>query len=107
MGRRSEIWIPVGILAGAALLAFLVLQNIHRIDPKRKNAPNASSFNKMGAGLAIFITALNFLIIASAFKGAAAFNSFLFPLAGPAICLTIAISVIPAVYSWRLFKNKR
>lgn len=171
MGRRSEIWIPVGVLAGAALLAFLAMQNIHRIDPKRKNAPNTSSFNKMGAGLAIFITALNFLIIASAFKGAAAFNSFLFPLLGlmfaflgnnmnnikpnyfagirlpwtlsddnnwrkthhfagklwfwagitlavislfiPGkiilpflLTITIAISIIPAIYSWRLFKNK-
>ncbi|HEX9510682.1 MAG TPA: SdpI family protein [Puia sp.] len=81
-GDKSELWIPVLVLAGVAIFVFFLLNNLHRFDPKRKEAPPSSTFNRMAAGLAILITALNFLTLLSASKGAPVFKHFLFPLLG-------------------------
>ncbi|HWK04619.1 MAG TPA: SdpI family protein [Puia sp.] len=81
-GDKSELWIPVLVLAGVALLVFFLLNNLHRFDPKRKEASSSSTFNKLAAGLAFLITALNFLTILSASKGASVIKHFLFPLLG-------------------------
>ena len=81
MGNKSELWIPTGVLAGVSILLYFLFQNLHRIDPKRKNAPYSSTFNKLAAGLVVFMTALNFIIITSA-KGTVVIQNLLFPLLG-------------------------
>lgn len=81
-GDKSELWIPVLILAGVAIFVFFLLNNLHRFDPKRKEAPPSSTFPKIAIGLAILITALNFLTLLSASRGAVVIRHFLFPLLG-------------------------
>lgn len=78
---KSELWIIAGILAIVSLLVYLLLQNIHRFDPKRRNAPSAT-FNKLGFGLVVFFSALNVLIITSASANGFSFSRLLFPLIG-------------------------
>src|SRR5258708_3399379 len=36
-GDKSELWIPVLVLAGVAIFVFFLLNNLHRFDPKRKD----------------------------------------------------------------------
>lgn len=81
-GDKSQIWISTLAFSGISVFLLLVLRNLPRLDPKRKNDPNPSAFNKMSAGLTIILTALNFILILSASRGASPIQSFLFPLLG-------------------------
>lgn len=81
MGNKKELWVPVGIIAGLSVGVYFLLKNLHRIDPKRNDAAQASTFHKLGAGLVVFMAALNFLIIRSA-KGDDQWQNLLFPLLG-------------------------
>jgi uncharacterized membrane protein len=82
MGDKGELWLPVGIIAIVSIAVFFLLNNISRIDPKRSSAQASSTFNKLAAGILVFMTILNFLIITSAAKGSFAMEKFLFPLLG-------------------------
>jgi uncharacterized membrane protein len=81
MGSKNELWMPVGIIAGLSVGVYFLMKNLHRIDPKRNDAAQASTFHKLGAGLVVFMAALNFLIIRSA-KGDGQWQNLLFPLLG-------------------------
>jgi len=82
IGNKSELWIVVGIVAAVSVLVYFLLQNIHLFDPKRKTKDSSATFSKLAAGLVVFMTALNCIIIASAAEGNVALNHFLFPLIG-------------------------
>lgn len=81
MGYKGEIWVVAGIIAGVSLFTYFLINNIHRIDPKRKSKPQSGTFNKLALGLVIFLAALNLIIISSA-KGNIVMQNFLFPLLG-------------------------
>lgn len=81
-GNKSELWLMAAILAGVSFLVYLLLQNIHRFDPKRKTKDSSAVFNKLAIGLVVFMTALNFILILSAKKGNIVLSQFLFPLLG-------------------------
>lgn len=81
LGNKKELWILTGILAAGSMLTYLLLTNLHRIDPKRKGAGASATFPKLAMGIAVFMAAINLIIIASA-KGSMEFQSFLFPLLG-------------------------
>ncbi len=56
----------VAIIAGLSLLTFglyLLLNNLHRIDPKRHGMEPSGSFSKLADGLALFLTAINFVAV--------------------------------------------
>ena len=80
-GSKDNLWLMTGIMAGGSILLYFLFQNLHRIDPKRKDAPPSSTFNKLAVGIVVFMTALSFIIIASA-KGGVVIRNLLFPLLG-------------------------
>jgi uncharacterized membrane protein len=78
---KSELWIITGVLAAVSILVSMLLQNIHRFDPKRKNIPS-STFNKLGFGMVVFFSALSTVMVATAGKDAFSLSRLLFPLIG-------------------------
>ncbi|HEX2605934.1 MAG TPA: SdpI family protein [Flavisolibacter sp.] len=81
MGSRSELWVAGGIITVVSMLVYLLLTNIHRIDPKRKNQDQSTTFTKLALGLVIFMAALNGMIISSA-KGTTTIRNLILPLIG-------------------------
>ena len=82
IGDKSELWLVTGILVVVSILVYLLLQNLHLFDPKRKNKTSSPAFGKLAAGLVVFMAALNCIIIASAAGGNVPISRFLFPLIG-------------------------
>jgi uncharacterized membrane protein len=66
--NKIALWGLAGTIATVSILCYFLMRNIHRIDPKRSSATSPSSFNKLGAGMIIFMSALNFLILLSCIK---------------------------------------
>lgn len=81
MGEKAELWLVTGLLSMVSIGLYFLLNNLHRVDPKRRNAGASSVFNKLAFGMVVFLAALSFIIIASA-KGTIAVQNFLFPLLG-------------------------
>ncbi|HZG00978.1 MAG TPA: SdpI family protein [Chitinophagales bacterium] len=65
-GSKNELLVIAGLMAGAALLVYFLLRNIHKLDPKLRRSKKPTVFNKLAAAILIFITALNLLITVSA-----------------------------------------
>lgn len=82
IGSKSELWIVVGILAVVSFGVYLLLQNIHIFDPKRKNKDTSFVFNKLATGMVVFIAALGCIIVAAAANGNLVLSRFMFPLIG-------------------------
>jgi len=82
MGDKEQLWIPVGVLGLVSLLVYFLMSNISRIDPKQKGFKPSSTFNKLAAGIVIFISALSCLIINSAYTGANVMQKLFYPLLG-------------------------
>ncbi len=80
-GSRNELWYIALIIAAVSILLFILLKNIHRIDPKRKNQPS-SRFTQLAIGLVIFMSALSLLIIFSAAHNTRLMENLLFPFMG-------------------------
>lgn len=80
-GNKAELWLITGLLAVVSIGLYFLLNNLHRIDPKRKGSQPSPTFSKLATGLVVFLAALNTIIIASA-KGASNMQHFLFPLLG-------------------------
>jgi uncharacterized membrane protein len=81
LGHKGELWLTTGMLAVVSVFVYFLLTNLHRFDPKRKDATQSATFQKLAAGITVFIAALNFLILSSA-KGGTTIQGFLFPLLG-------------------------
>lgn len=64
-GSRNELWLMVAIITGSSLLTYLLLENLHKIDPKRKGKPLPVVFSRLGTGLAMFFSALCLLAVLS------------------------------------------
>ncbi|HEX7846155.1 MAG TPA: SdpI family protein [Chitinophagaceae bacterium] len=82
IGNKSELWVLTGIIAGISFLVYLLLQNIHLFDPKRKTKDASAVFNKLAIGLVVFMAALSCVFILSAKEGEIVISRFLFPLLG-------------------------
>src|SRR5215212_5656227 len=65
IGDKSKLWMTAGIMSGISVLVYLLFQNIHLIDPKRR-AKHSATFSKMSFIIVVFFAAINFLIIQSA-----------------------------------------
>ena len=81
MGDKSELIVVGIIMFVVSMFVFFLLKNIHRFDPKRKNAEPSLIFEKLAFGTVVFISALTILIFSSA-KGGSLFPHLLFPLLG-------------------------
>jgi uncharacterized membrane protein len=80
-GNKSELWLITGILVVVSIGLYFLLNNLHRIDPKRKGGGGSATFGKLAGGLVVFMAVLNVIIIATA-KGAVAMQDVLLPLLG-------------------------
>lgn len=81
MGNKSELWLIAAIMVVVSMFVYFLLMNINRIDPKRKDAGESSSFHKLAFGTVVFVSALNCLIITSA-KDGTVMKNLIFPLLG-------------------------
>src|SRR5688572_14865076 len=77
-GNKKELILVTGIISVISILLFLLLKNLHRIDPKRKNLPPSSPFTRLGFGLVIFLNALSILILLSATQSSRLMESLFF-----------------------------
>lgn len=64
-GSKSMIWLGSGILSGVSILVYFLLNNLHKIDPKRAAKQNPLLFGKIAVAMVFFLAALNFIIILS------------------------------------------
>ncbi|HZH38400.1 MAG TPA: SdpI family protein [Flavisolibacter sp.] len=80
-GKKEEMLVVTAITTLVAIGVYFLLNNLHRIDPKRKGTGTPSSFNKLAMGLVVFIAAMTVIIIASA-KGSLNFQKLVFPVMG-------------------------
>lgn len=62
-GDKSEFLFFQALMQGVALLIYLLLKFLPAIDPKRQVKYGESTFQKLGMGLVIFLSALNIAII--------------------------------------------
>lgn len=68
-GSKDEMIAMVAILTGINLLVYLLLVNIHRIDPKKQAAENKSRLQRIAFAVATFITGVLCVIIYSSQQG--------------------------------------
>lgn len=79
---KTEFAGIVLFMALVALGVYLLIKNIHKIDPKKSAKFSADSMNKIAVAIVIFFTGLNILIVYSAVKGELAFSKLMLPFLG-------------------------
>jgi len=62
-GNKTELLTMVMVLTAVNVGVYLLLLNVHRIDPKRHAPENRDRMVRMGQGIAIFITAIQCFFI--------------------------------------------
>ncbi len=80
-GDKSELWAVTFLIALLSVGVYFLLNNLHRVDPKRHGARPSAVFQKLGFGLLVFMALLNFLLV-EIVKGELNSPKFLFPLCG-------------------------
>jgi uncharacterized membrane protein len=60
-GDKSEVLIGPAIGSLISILLYLLMTNIHKIDPKRFKNDQSQLFNKAANGLVVFLTAISIL----------------------------------------------
>ncbi|OSZ81988.1 hypothetical protein CAP35_01590 [Chitinophagaceae bacterium IBVUCB1] len=69
VGNKNEFLTGVLIITIVNLLTYLLISNIHKIDPKRVKAEQSATFDKLATGVSLFLTAINIIIIADGMSG--------------------------------------
>lgn len=73
-GNKSELVVLALVLAGMSGLVYLLLTNIYRIDPKKTAVENKTRLAKIGFAIAVFMSAILFVIIYGSMKGTMKFS---------------------------------
>lgn len=81
-GHKSELWVSTLILAAVSLLAWLLLTNINRFDPKKASENRADVLTKIAWVVTGFICLLSLMIIQSAKAGEILYIRYIFPVVG-------------------------
>lgn len=68
-GDKAEMLTAILTLTGVNLGTYLLMVNIHKIDPKRAQAGHKGSMEKLALGVSLFLTALTSVIIIDAKTG--------------------------------------
>lgn len=74
MGSRNDFIATIIIMSVVSLLTWLLMVNIHRIDPKRHVAENRGRMQRLGFGIVLFISMIACTIIYSAVKSSFTFS---------------------------------
>jgi uncharacterized membrane protein len=62
-GSKTEAWLPVLIMTGSSLFAYLLFKNVGLIDPKKNTSQPGSMIDRIGMVTVVFLSALQLLII--------------------------------------------
>ena len=68
-GNKNELWATGALLFVVTIGTYLLMTNIHRIDPKRYQKEMQDKYDKLALVIVIFLSALHFLVIHSSAKG--------------------------------------
>lgn len=68
-GSKLEMLTGILLMSGINLATYLLMINIHKIDPKRMKAGKSESYEKLALGVSLFLTALSSVIVLDAIKG--------------------------------------
>jgi uncharacterized membrane protein len=80
-GNKNELIVSMIVMTAIGFGTFLLLMNIHKIDPKKaKNSPAVMA--KIGMAVLILLSLIQFMIIDSAETGTVKFDKFLLPAMG-------------------------
>jgi uncharacterized membrane protein len=73
-GNKKEMLVPVIIISVVSLFLYILFKNIHRIDPKKYAIENKDRMQRIGFAVAVFMAAMNCLIIYSGANGGSRFD---------------------------------
>lgn len=79
-GDKSKLWVTVSIMMGIAFIAYLIITNVGKLDPKNQNLQSQDIMEKLGLTSIVFISLLTIYIIYTAVQGAS--GNMLFVLLG-------------------------
>ncbi len=79
-GDKSKLWVTVSIMMGIAVIAYLIITNVGKLDPKNQNLQSQDIMEKLGLTSIVFISLLTIYIIYTAVQGAS--GNMLFVLLG-------------------------
>ena len=80
--ERSMLWVVCGGLACLSMGMYFLMNNLHRIDPKRKGTLPSQSFTNLGKGLVLFLTVLNFAGLLASSGHELIMTKFMIPVIG-------------------------
>jgi|SRR6218665_507740 len=72
-GNKNELWASVAIMIAISIGTYLLVTNIHRIDPKRYAKEMQDKYDKIAVTVAIFLSAIQLFVIYSAAHGVVGF----------------------------------
>ena len=74
-GSKTTLWIGIGVFAVVSVLIYLLLINVHRIDPKKHAAENRDSLLRIAFTIVVFTSLLSLTLVrSSAIAGGIKFN---------------------------------
>lgn len=65
-GSKMSIWFFVAIMSGVTLLTYLLVTNLHKIDPKRTKADKSATYNKLITAIVVFLVMIQFTVVMKA-----------------------------------------
>lgn len=73
-GNKSSLWLHTGILSAIGMGIYLLISNLHTIDPKKSAKVSAATFKSLAIFLLLFLTVINISITVSAVNYPAKFS---------------------------------
>jgi uncharacterized membrane protein len=67
-GEKSELWTPVLIMLAVALVTYLIITNIGKIDPKKQTLQSQELMQKLGMTVVGFVSILTMYIVYSSYN---------------------------------------
>ena len=84
---KRELFLAVTVIAMLAVLVYLILLKIHKVDPKVTVETPRTTFNKLGVIICFFLTVLNYYLLLTAKNQWIVNTSVLVGFTGLMICL--------------------
>jgi immunity protein, SdpI family len=74
-GSKTQLWIGIGAFAVVSVLIYLLLINVHRIDPKKRAIENKDRLLRIAFTIVVFTTLVSLMLIhAAVVEGGVKFN---------------------------------
>ncbi len=68
-GNKNNLWMMVSIMMGIAVIAYLIITNVGKLDPKNQSLQSQGIMEKLGITSIVFISLLTIYIIYTAVQG--------------------------------------